>query len=821
MTKEELTEKKLFTAVVASLRSYTDLVKLEETSKILDAEVTQHQRIAKALKISEEILLKLTLAAQDAVIMMDSSGLISFWNKSAENIFGYSSDEALNEPLHRLIVPQVYYQGFVNGFEQFKKTGIGHVVDKTHELVAIRRDGTEIDVEVSISAVQVEGHWHSVGIIRDITNRKTLERDLHRHHQHLETLVEERTLKLKKASEEIEHTNEYLKLEIAERKQLETKLSYNYYIQEVINTMLQIALEQIPLKNKLESSLDLVLSAPWIKVQKKACIFLTQDNCDTLTMFAQRHLPEYLQVYCRSIPFGKCLCGLAASTRKTMYINHVNELHEISFDGMPDHGHFCIPIKSGSTILGVLNLYVVAGHKRDKLEEDFLLAVTNTLAGIIENGKAEDALKQSNVFIHTILNSMNDSVIVIDVNDFRIIEVNQVFLKEYGYLEAEVKGSTCYNVIHRNSTPCFQNNIQCPVMTTVQTGKHAKTEHIHLDKDGKEIYIGCSSSPIINELGQVIQCVYVLRNISERKNFEKQLQRLAHFDALTSLPNRMLFHDRFNGAIEMARRDKYMFALLFIDLDNFKIINDTLGHDYGDILLKEAASRILENVRKSDTAARMGGDEFTVILVRIKEPEDAAVVAKKIIESLNRPFYLKDKVCNISASIGISVYPFKNNNEYRINGELLLKQADIAMYRAKKQGKNAFQFYTDIIAKIEDLIDVTVDFIIQNKGVYNHQAWIEFLFKLQEKGFELSERINNKIGCILESIRTMYYSIENTDDFLTMAELVKTVISIDELNNSTLNMEKCLIEMEISLKNDTMACISDIFRLLEDFKIDM
>ncbi|MBF0317795.1 MAG: diguanylate cyclase [Nitrospirae bacterium] len=775
----------------------------------------------KNLTVSEKILKKLTFVAQDAIVMMDSDGLISFWNRAAEHIFDYASEEALNKPLHRLIVPRNYYDDFVRGFDNFQTTGIGNVVDKTHELVAIRRDGTEIQVEVSISAIEIEGFWHSIGIIRDITNRKLLEQELHTHRQDLETLVQERTFKLKLANADIEQANEFLRQEIIERKQLETKLHHNYYMQEVISTMLQIALEQIPLKSKLESALDLVLSAPWIKVQKKACVFLTHADSGKLIMAAQRHLPQFLQANCRELPFGKCLCGLAASTRKVIYENKVDELHEVSFDGMTDHGHYCIPIKSGSTILGVLNLYVDAGHKRDRPEEDFLVAVANTLAGIIEHGKAEDALKQSNEFIHTVLNSMNDAVVVINVWDFKVIEVNQVFLKEYGFLESEVKGGTCHTLIHKSPIPCHQRDIQCPIVITAQTGKHAKTEHIHQDRDGKDIYIGCSSSPIIGENGQVTQCVYVLRNISERKHFESQLQRLAHFDTLTSLPNRMLFHDRFNNAIEMARRDKYMFALLFIDLDNFKIINDTLGHDYGDILLQEASTRLMENLRKSDTAARMGGDEFTVILARIKEPEDAALVAEKIIASLNRPYHLKDKVCNISASIGISVYPFKNNTEYRINSELLLKQADIAMYRAKKQGRNGFQFYADIIARVEDLVDIIVGFVMEYKGTWDHQAWVELLLKIQDKGFELSDSSNNKIGNILETTRTLYRMLQQKDYLLIISEFIKKVVNIDETREQSIEKDSWLKEMEASLSDDTITCINDLFRLLEHLKINM
>lgn len=178
------------------------------------------------------------------------------------------------------------------------------------------------------------------------------------------------------------------------------------------------------------------------------------------------------------------------------------------------------------------------------------------------------------------------------------------------------------------------------------------------------------------------------RIIIERKHAEARMEFLAHYDSLTGLPNRTLFRDRLAHAIARADRDNQMLALLFIDLDRFKTINDTLGHDIGDLMLKDVAERIKTCVREEDTAARLGGDEFTVILEQIAAPEDASGVAQKIIDELAPPFNLLGDEAFISASIGISIYPMDNTD---MDG--LLKNTDAAMYNAKETGRNNFQFY--------------------------------------------------------------------------------------------------------------------------------
>ena len=182
------------------------------------------------------------------------------------------------------------------------------------------------------------------------------------------------------------------------------------------------------------------------------------------------------------------------------------------------------------------------------------------------------------------------------------------------------------------------------------------------------------------------QARFLWKLITRLKNTNEQILHFAHHDALTGLPNRSLFYDRLNQAISMAHRDKELIGILFLDLDGFKLINDTMGHDVGDALLQEVAKRIAACLRESDTVARLGGDEFTVILCNVTSLESIKHVARKIVNAINSPFLLYGKSCSVSVSIGISLYP--DNGE---TPDQLVRISDAAMYLAKQSGKNCYR----------------------------------------------------------------------------------------------------------------------------------
>ncbi len=201
--------------------------------------------------------------------------------------------------------------------------------------------------------------------------------------------------------------------------------------------------------------------------------------------------------------------------------------------------------------------------------------------------------------------------------------------------------------------------------------------------------------------GSLEHIVVTLQDITERKQAEMLIQYQANYDVLTDLPNRQLFMDRLKQALRFAQRQKIQLALMFIDLDKFKEVNDSFGHSVGDELLQIVSKRLTACVRKSDTVARLGGDEFTVILPKISHYKDIEIIAKKILIALSQPFPLRGQDVEISASIGIAFFPDEKNTE--VDSETLLKNADAAMYNVKKEGRNAFQVFSVLGSLNRDL----------------------------------------------------------------------------------------------------------------------
>jgi diguanylate cyclase (GGDEF)-like protein/PAS domain S-box-containing protein len=208
-------------------------------------------------------------------------------------------------------------------------------------------------------------------------------------------------------------------------------------------------------------------------------------------------------------------------------------------------------------------------------------------------------------------------------------------------------------------------------------------------KNGEEFPMEMSASEMV--LGGHRYFIGITRDITERKRAEHKIAHLAHYDYLTDLPNRALFLDVLNHSISLAKRNKHKVAVLFIDLDGFKKVNDALGHDAGDQMLKGVAIRLKETIRDSDAVARVGGDEFIIVLDNIESEENAAQVASKIIAVLSKPFDVNGRSCQVGGSIGISLFP-----EDSKKSEVLIKQADEAMYLAKQSGKNTWKFHREV-----------------------------------------------------------------------------------------------------------------------------
>ncbi|MBI3045514.1 MAG: PAS domain S-box protein [Betaproteobacteria bacterium] len=207
--------------------------------------------------------------------------------------------------------------------------------------------------------------------------------------------------------------------------------------------------------------------------------------------------------------------------------------------------------------------------------------------------------------------------------------------------------------------------------------------------DGSIRWVHDRAFPVHDESGRVYRIAGIAEDVTDRKRAEERLLQLAHYDVLTSLPNRVLFYDRLKQVLAQARRNQWIVGVMFIDVDRFKNVNDTLGHSVGDQLLQQVSERLTHAVRTGDTVGRLGGDEFAVVLSNLASAQDASLVAQKVMASFHDPFRLEDAEIYVTASIGITLYPDDSADQ-----DALIRNADAAMYRAKEVGRNSYQFYT-------------------------------------------------------------------------------------------------------------------------------
>jgi len=247
----------------------------------------------------------------------------------------------------------------------------------------------------------------------------------------------------------------------------------------------------------------------------------------------------------------------------------------------------------------------------------------------------------------------------------------------------ELIGRQMLEFIHRESEHLFKEQVGY-AESSGATAPWIEERLLRRDRTAVEVELGVG--PFVYKGEKALQVIF--RDITERKLAKAKLESLAHYDSLTSLPNRVLFFDRLHHAVTEAKRYQHPLALMFLDLDCFKQINDRLGHAAGDAVLVEAGHRLRECVRACDMVARMGGDEFTIILSKMADQHDAALVAERIIESFALPFMVDGETARVGVSIGICIYPTCDPD---LDG--MVRHADMAMYRAKQDGKNVYRFY--------------------------------------------------------------------------------------------------------------------------------
>ncbi len=321
-------------------------------------------------------------------------------------------------------------------------------------------------------------------------------------------------------------------------------------------------------------------------------------------------------------------------------------------------------------------------RRKDEIGE--LAQGFNAMAGGLEEEISKRERRELELRKLSLVVEHSPNMVIITDPEGTIEYVNPKFTQVTGYAPEEAVGKTP-RILKSGRTSLEEYK---RLWETIKSGKDWRGIFCNRRKDGEIYWESVFISPVKDAEGVITNFIAVKEDVTERRKTEETIHKMAYYDPLTGLPNRILFNDRLTLAIAHARRYKQMVAVMFLDLDRFKDVNDTLGHTVGDQLLKHVAERLKGSVREDDTVARLGGDEFTLLLPGVANVEDASKVAEKIIKTTRRPFKVDGHELYITTSIGVALYP-----DDGLNSEDLLRNADAAMYHAKEEGRDNCQFY--------------------------------------------------------------------------------------------------------------------------------
>ena len=655
---------------------------LKTNLDILPAAVEERLEKLKLLKMYDEAR-SLMNNASDAIFLTDMEGYLQEVNKKAEELTGYTKEELIHMNFTQLH-PKEDIERVSSAFKEGVEKGSGSISD----VLLLRKDDKKLYVDITGSVIEHAGNRVTQAIIRDVTYRKQIEQRLGVQYAVGRIMVESATPK-EAVPKILQAICEYL----------EWDLGLHWNIDKETNVLRLVEVWHNPL----------------IKVTE----FVTLSK---QTIFSP----------------GIGLPGRIWASGKPCWIPDV--VSDANFPLAPIaakeglHGVFGFPIMLGNEILGVLEFFSHEIQQPDEGLFKLMASIGGQISQFIERKKTEESLKRRIDYEKTIASISSRFVYSLDFDN----DVSRSLADIGRYAGVD---KACFFQFHDNGTligkthewrnkgiaPQILNPQNLPTakfpwwMAKLHAGNAIHIPYIsqippeavaEIEQLEREVIKSLMALPVYTgkELAGFIcfekiittcTCNYadmnmlrivteILGNAISRKQSEAVIVQMAYHDALTNLPNRILFQDRLQVAVVHAKRNKKIVAVMLLDLDNFKNINDSLGHHRGDLLLKAVAKRLKKYMREGDTVARMGGDEFTVILPDLVHAQDAAIVAQKTLDALQRPFHVEDRELHTTASIGISAYPLNANNTKN-----LIKQADIAMYSAKRQGKNTYRFYND------------------------------------------------------------------------------------------------------------------------------
>ena len=688
-----------------------------------------HRRFADELRKSEARYRTVLDAAFDAIVTITPDGLVRWFNRGAERIFGYRAEEVIGQPI-TLLMPERYRELCVAGLHHYLRTGEARVVGGTTELVGLRKDGSEFPIEMSLGETHENGQRLFTGVIRDITERKRTEDELREARDRFRSVFDHAPIGVAMVSP----NGRYLQVnsslcEILGRSE-EELLAITW--QEIIHPddlltsqvyARRIVEGEVPRYHLEKRYLHADGHTVWVSLsvslvrdsEDEPLYFVSQIQDITKRTEAERKLREAEQryrtliervpavVYIQEIglpgsamymsPQIQALTGYSPEECRDSDLRwsmvHPDDRERIRLEdersGEPGEvftTEYRVVHRDGRT-KWVRNesVMIVDEVSGTRYWQGFMLDIT-------ERKTFEEALERLSHRHEMVLKSAGEGIFGLDL-DGNATFVNPAAARMTGWEVEELLGRTLHGILHHtkpDGAPYASED--CPVHATLQDGStQSRDDEVFWRKDGTSFPVEYVSTPIHQD-GEVVGAVVTLKDITERKALEQQLHYQAFHDPLSGLPNRALFMDRLAHALALTDRRGDKVAVLFTDLDNFKVINDSLGHKTGDQLLMAVAERLKACLRPGDTAARIGGDEFTVLLEEIDGLGDAVRVAERIAESLQSPFALDQHEVFFTTSIGVAL----SSSPHKSPADLL-RQADLAMYRAKHKGKARYEVF--------------------------------------------------------------------------------------------------------------------------------
>ena len=454
----------------------------------------------------------------------------------------------------------------------------------------------------------------------------------------------------------------------------------------------------------------------------RVSILVSDPRSDRLQTAAAPSLPDFFNAVVDGLEPGHGSCGTSAASGEECIVEDIctHEFwasHKEVAERAGLRACWSIPFKDqAGKVLGAFGTYYAQPRTPTREELD-LIGEFARIAGLaVERGRAELSLRQA----AAVFKSTREGVVITDLQP-RIVDINPAYTTITGYTEADVLGRNPSMLQSGREDLAFY---QAMWGSIVETG-HWQGEIWNRRKNGELFPELLTISTVYDAEGLPSNYVGVMTDISQLKDSEARLEHLAHYDPLTHLPNRLLLQSRLKHALETAERHKRRVAVLYIDLDRFKNVNDSLGHPVGDELLEALALRMRARLREDDTLGRLGGDEFLLILEDVQRPDNAAEMAKEMIQMLEQSFHLPSgHEVYVGASIGISLYP-----DDGLTSTALIQHADVALYQAKETGRNTFSFYTPGLTEAADeRLEMEARLrraLVQNEFVLHYQPQVD------------------------------------------------------------------------------------------------